>query len=183
MDHSVLFHTRQRELFDLRGDSRGKHHTLPVGRHAFSDRLDLISEPKLKQSIRLIVDDHLHLGQGEARLVNTVHQTARRGDNDVWIEQQSFELVFHVVAADYQAVRQVRVLGQLLEVHCRLQRQLSRRGEDHSSRTNRLAMLLEALDNGDDERGCFTTTRSRHRNHIEALEQNWNGSSLNRRWQ
>ena len=89
---------------------------MPIGRHAFSDRLDLISEPKLKQSIRLIVDDHLHLGQGETRLVNTVHQATRCGYNHIRIEQESFELVFHVVTADDQAVSQIRVLGQLLEV-------------------------------------------------------------------
>ena len=94
----------------MRGDCRGKEHALPIGWHALSDRLDLISETKLKQAIRLIVDDHLHLGQSETRLVNTVHQATRCGNNHIRIEQESFELVFHVVAADYQAVSQIRVL-------------------------------------------------------------------------
>jgi len=44
-------------------------------------------------------------------------------------------------------------------------------------------MTLQLLDDWDDERGCLSTTRTRHSNDIEALQNDGNGSALDRRGQ
>ena len=100
----------------MRGDCCREEHTLPIGWHLVRDGLDLIGETELEQAISLIVDDHLDLGEGEARLVHAVHETTRCRDDHIRVEQQSLKLILHVVATDDEAVRQIGVFRQLLEV-------------------------------------------------------------------
>ena len=44
-------------------------------------------------------------------------------------------------------------------------------------------MTLQLLDDWNDERGSLSTTRTRHGNDIEALQNDGNGSALDRRGQ
>ena len=77
---------------------------MAVSGHALSDGLDLISEAKLKESVSFVIHDNLGLGKLQARLVDAVLETTWSRNNDIWIEQESFELIFHVVATDDETV-------------------------------------------------------------------------------
>ena len=89
---------------------------MAVGGHSLSDSLDLLCEPQLEEPISFIEYHHLYLRELETCLGDAVHETTGCCDNDIWIQQESLELVFHVVATDDKTVGQVGVLGELLEI-------------------------------------------------------------------
>lgn len=116
MNHSIVFHSRQCELFDLRGNRGREKHTLSILWHFLSDGLDLIREAQLEETISLIVNDHLHLGQSQASLVDAVHQTTRRCDDHIRVQQEPLKLILHIVPTNDQTMCQICVLRKLLEV-------------------------------------------------------------------
>ena len=183
LDHSIVFHSWKRELFDLRRNSGGKKHALPIGGHFLSDGLNLICETQLEETISLIVDDHLDLGQSQPSLVNAVHQTAGCRDNHIRVQQEPFKLIFHIVATDDQTVSQICILRQLLEVLGWLECKLSGRWQNDGPGAHNLTMLPEPLYNWDYKWGSFTAASSCHGNHIETLEKDWYRTSLDRCWQ
>ena len=116
MHHTVVCHACEGELSHLRADRGREEQTLTVRRHLLRDGLDLISKAKLEESISLVEDNHLHLRELEACLGDAMHETTRGRNDNIWIEKESFELIFHVVSTDNETVRQVSVLRHLLEV-------------------------------------------------------------------
>ena len=89
---------------------------MAIRRHPLSNGLDLLREPQLKEPVSFVVYHHLYLSELETCLGDAVHQTTGCGDNHIWVQQESLELVLHVVATNDKTVGQVGVLCQLLEI-------------------------------------------------------------------
>jgi hypothetical protein len=112
-----------------------------------------------------------------------VHQSARSCDDNIWVQKQTLELVFHIVTTNNQAVGEVGVFGHRFEVNGGLDRELTRWREHDASSTDNCAMSLELLYDWYGEGASLATTSASHRDDIEPLQDDWDCSALNRRWQ
>lgn len=80
-------------------------------------------------------------------------------------------------------MRQIRILCHLFEIISGLDGQLASRRKDYASGTYDRAMGLKFFDDRNHEGSCLTATCSGHRDDVEALQNDWNRSTLDRRWQ
>ena len=75
---------------------------MSIVRHAGSNFFQLLCKTHFEEPIAFIINNHLDLAQLKACLLDAVHESTWRSDDDIWVEKQPFELVFHVVATRNQ---------------------------------------------------------------------------------
>ena len=140
--------------------------------------MDLFGKTELKNTVSLIINDQLHLRELQVCLLYAVHQPSWGGDDDIRVQEQPLELVFHIVSSRDEHVREISEPGDCLEVRSCLNGDLSRWAEDDAAGTDYLRMTLEFLHGWNDECTSFTTSRSGHGDQIESLHDGWNGFPL-----
>ena len=112
-----------------------------------------------------------------------MHQAAGCCNNHIWIKQKPFKLIFHVVTANDQTMRKVRILGQLLEIIGGLDCQLASRSENYTSSANDCAVGFKFFDDWDAKSAGLATACSSHGDDVETLQNDWNSSALDWRRQ
>ena len=88
--------------------------------HSLRDGMELLSETELKNTICLIIYNHLNLRKMEVCLLNTMHESTWGSNNDIRVKQKSLELILHVVTTSDQDESQIRVFSYVSEICCRL---------------------------------------------------------------
>lgn len=127
LNHLVIFDATQGEVLHTVGDCRREEQALAILRHFLRNLIQLLREAHLEEAVSLVINDELDLGQLQVGLLDAMHETARRRNNDVWVEQQPLELVLHVITTSDEHKGEVGLLRDRLEVHCSLDSDLSRR--------------------------------------------------------
>ena len=144
--------------------------------------MELFSEAKFKDSISFIIYNNLHLAKLQMCFVQTVHQPPWSCNDHIWVEQQSLELVLHVITSCYQNHGKIGELSHHLKVLRCLQSNLSGRRQNQAPGAHYLRMALQSLHDGDDECSSFPTACSGHCDHIESLNDSRYRSPLYWSW-
>ena len=131
--------------------------------------MELFSEAKFKDSISFVIYNNLHLAKLQICFLKTMHQPPWSCNDHIRVEQQSLELVLHVIASCYQNHGKIGELSHHLKVLRRLQGNLSGRRQNQAPGTHYLRMALQSFNDGDDECSSFSTACPGHCDHVEPL--------------
>ena len=115
----------------------------------------------------------------EGPAADVVHDAAWSPDDDLGAGAQASELPVVGLAAVHREHRQAARAPEAVHRLRHLHGELARRGEHQ--RLHRSPLRVDALDDGERERGRFTGTRPRLRQHVPPLEQQRDRLRLDRR--
>ena len=167
------------QIADVFGISGREHQVLTLLGQQRADALDGMDETHVEHAVGFVQNKHLHRIKACCALLDQIHQTAGRGDQNVAAVAQLVDLRTLADAAKYHLRAQVGVLTIMLRAFGDLRRQFARGREDECTRCATLAGH-QLLQHGQHKTCRLTGTGLSAGQHIATGQHRRDSSQLNR---